>query len=321
MSGEIRNPKSEIRNASAVLTPSELETLLGPRVAEVVEPSCIETANPTTCWTGFAETFARQLTTRLRSLLRAAVRVTFSSSRTLTAEALTTAQEARNIVSLWQSDRSLEPLAISLSVSLVATFVDRLLGGHSVSNSDETDLHRPLTEVDQQLASRLIDAVRGSLSEPAESVSPLTLTELSAAANSSDDAWFPDCSLVRLSFELRFVQGGGTLELWLPSEIAETLADDPIAEDSARASLNHATTESSNVPTKRSSIVTQMGQISLPRCDLQSLEVGDVLLMPANSERSARVFVDGQLQFDGVAGAIAGRKAIRLTKAAVLPTS
>ena len=315
MSGEIRNPKSEIRNASAVLTPSELETLLGPRVAEVVEPSCIETANPTTCWTGFAETFARQLTTRLRSLLRAAVRVTFSGSRTLTAEALTTVQEARNIVSLWQSDRSLELLAVSLSASLVATFVDRLLGGHLVPNSGETDLHHPLTEVDQQLAARLIDAVRGSLSEPAESGLPLVLSEFPGISNSFCDAWFPDNSLVRLSFDLRFVQGGGTLELWLPIEIAETLTDDLIDEESGRASLNHATTDLSNVTTKRSSIVTQLGQVSLSRGDLQSLAVGDVLLMPGNSEQLMRVFVDGQLQFDGVAGAIAGHKAIRLTKA------
>ena len=315
MSGETRNSKSEIRSCNSALTPSELDALLGPRAAEVIEPSRVENNNTTTCWTGFAETFARQLTVHLRSLLRAAVRVTFNGGRALTADALTTGQSTRNIVSLWQSDRSLEPLAVSLSVSLVATFVDRLLGGHSASNNDESDLHRPLTEVDQQLASRLIEAVRCSLGESSDSASPLELTELPAASNSSNDAWFPDSSLVRLSFDLRFVQGGGTLELWLPIEVAETLADDPIAEDSSSASLNPTRVKSDGITSRRSTIVAQMSQTSLPRRELESLAVGDVLLMPTNGDQSVRVLVDGQPKYDGVAGAIAGHKAIRLTNA------
>ena len=311
MSSETRNPKSEIRNFSSALTPSELDALLGPRAAEVIEPSRVETASSSTCWTGLAETFALQLTTRLRSLLRAAVRVTFNGGRTLTAESLMTAQENRNVVCLWQSDRSLEPLAISLSPSLVATFVDRLLGGHSAPNGDESDLYRSLTEVDQQLASRLIEAVRCSLCEPSESAPPLELTELPTVSNSSGDAWFPDSSLVRLSFDLRFVQGGGSLELWLPIEVAVTLADDPVAQ----GSLNHATAKYDGNPSKRSTIVAQMSQTSVPRRELESLAVGDVLLMPSSGDQSVRVFVDGQPKYDGVAGAIAGHKAIRLTNA------
>ncbi len=309
MSGETRNPKSEIRSFSSALTPSELDALLGPRAAEVIEPSRAETASSTTCWVSFAESFARQLTAHLRSLLRAAVRVTFSGGRALTADALTTGQNTRNIVSLWQSERSLEPLAVSLSPSLVATFVDRLLGGHSAPSGDESDLYRPLTEVDHQLVSRLTEAVRCSLCEPSELASPLELTELPAASNLSGDAWFPDSSLVRLSFDLRFVQGGGTLELWLPIEVAEMLADHPIAQ----ASLTHATANGDGIASKRSTIVAQMCQTSLPRRELQSLGVGDVLLMPANGDQSVQVFVDGQPKYDGVAGAIAGHKAIQLT--------
>ncbi|TXT37569.1 MAG: hypothetical protein FD138_638, partial [Planctomycetota bacterium] len=283
MNLEIRNPKSEIRNSA--LTPSELAALLGPPGAELIEPPSAEIVNSATCWTSFAETFAKQLTTRLRTLLRAAVRVSFCSGREITAEVLTTSQDARSVVSLWQSDRSLEPMAISLSVTLVATFVDRLLGGHSVSNADDTDLHRSLTEVDQQLASRLTEAVRCSLREQAESATPLELTELAGAWNSSGDAWFPDSSLVKLLFDLRFVQGGGSLELWLPIEVAETLAGDRLAEDSSRTSFHHATEKCDGAVSKRSTIVAQLSQTSLPRRELQSLAVGDVLLLPAKADQ------------------------------------
>jgi flagellar motor switch protein FliM len=312
MSLEIRNPKSEIRNLSSALTPSELAALLGPCRADVIETPRTEAASTTTCWNGFAETFSRQLTTRLRTLLRAAVRVTFSGSQTLTAEALTTSEGPRTLVTLWQSDRSLEPVALSFSIPLVATFVDRLLGGHSAPNSGDADLHRPLTEVDHQLASRLMDAVRCSLGDPSESTSSLALTQLPRTSNSSTDAWFPDSSLVSLSFDLRLVQGGGTLELWLPIEVANTIVD---------VSEPRSTIETPDVASKRSLVVAQLGQALLSRHHLQSLAIGDILMMQARADQPVRLLVDGQLKFDGVAGRLAGHKAIQLTKAVAVRAS
>lgn len=307
MKSETRNPKLEVQSHHAVLTPSELATLLGPCASHVVEPALAVSEASTSRWTSFAEEFARRLTARLRPLLRAAVRVTFTGSRTLTVETLTTSQEDREVVSLWQSAHSIEPLAVVLSVPLAATFVDRLLGGRSAPSSDEADLHRPLTEVDQRLAARLSDAVRSSVSEQVE------LTELLDNANSLVEAWLPDCSLVRLSFDLRFVQGGGTLNFLLPIEVAESLADEPEAVSSSKAPLDESQIGSS----RRSVVVAQLSQTSLLRSDLRSLAVGDVLLMPIDSGQPARVLVDGHPQFDGVAGTMDGHKAVRLKAGSV----
>ncbi|GDY08861.1 hypothetical protein LBMAG52_23470 [Planctomycetia bacterium] len=247
------------------------------------------------------------MTARLRPLIRAAVRVTFSGSRTLTAETLTTSQEDRDIVSLWQSIHSIEPLAVVLSVPLVATFIERLLGGRSAPNGDDADLHRPLTEVDQRFASRLSNAVRSSVSEQVE------LTELSVHADSLAEAWLPDCSLVRLSFDLRFVQGGGVLDLMVPIEIAELLADQPEVVISPMAPHNQMTAGCPSRSSRQSVVVAQLSQTSLSRSDLRALAVGDVLLIPTNLDQSVRVLVDGHPAFDGIAGSIDGHKAIRLT--------
>lgn len=306
MKSETRNPKPKVQIHHAALTSSELAALLGPCATHVVEPTPAVLDQSTSRWTSFADEFARSLTSRLRPLIRAAVRVTFSGSHTLTAETLTTSSEAREVVSLWQSARSIEPLAVMLSVPLVAMFVDRLLGGRSASNCDEVDLHRPLTEVDQRFASRLSDAVRSSVSEQIE------LTELSNHADLVAEAWFPDCSLLRLSFDLRFVQGGGTLDLLLPIELADSLADQPEVADSARTQ-NPRTAESSNGLSRRSLVVAQLSQTSLSPSDLRSLAVGDVVLMPTNADQSVRVLVDGHTRFDGIAGTIDGHKAVRLT--------
>ena len=314
MKSETRNPKPEVQQLHAVLTPSELAALLGPCTAQVTESAPTAAETSASQWNSFAEEFSRRLTTRLRPLIRAAVRVTFSGSRTLTAETLATSQEAREVVSLWQSVRSIEPLAVVLSVPLVAAFVDRLLGGRSAPNGDEADLHRPLTEVDQRFASRLSEAVRQSVSEQSESASPLELTELSGNTNSLLEAWLPDCSLLRLSFDLRFVQGGGSLDLLLPTEIADSLADQPEVAESRKMSLNPSA-ECPTISSRRSVVVAQLSQTSLSRNDLQSLAVGDVLLMPTNLNQSVRVLIDGHSRFDGIAGTLDGHKAIRLTNA------
>lgn len=300
----------------ATLTPSELAALLGPCVAPIIEPPFTATESSSSRWTSLAEEIARDLTSRLRPLIRAAVRVTFSGSRMLTAETVTASQENRDVVRLWQAARSVEPMALVLSSPLVATFLDRLLGGHSAPHGDETDLHRPLTDVDQRFASRLSDAVRQSVSEQTEKTSPLELTEWPGHSNSLMEAWLPDCSLLRLSFDLRFVQGGGSLGLLLPLEIAEAFADQPDVAESPTQWPSPISAETPVLTPRKSAVVAQLGQTILSGSDLRSLAAGDVLLMPTISDQSARVLIDGHAKFDGIAGTIDGQKAIRLTNVA-----
>ncbi|MFM9964661.1 MAG: FliM/FliN family flagellar motor switch protein [Planctomycetaceae bacterium] len=293
----------------ATLTPSELAALLGPQVPLSVEPP--QAKLPGTRWTAFAEGFARSLTTRLRSLIRAAVRVTPLGSLTLTADDAVTSHETRSVVSLWQPPDSVEPLAIVLSPPLVATFVDRLLGGRSTPNCEPLDQHRPLTDVDHRLAARLTDAIRLSVIEQAATDSPWKLTELSHATSLAD-AWLSDCMLLRLSFEFRFVQGGGSLDLLLPLEIAEVFADRSLEVTVPPQPFQPQTRESNSTPARRSSVVAQFAPTSLSANDLQSLAVGDVLLLDSVTDSPLRVLVDGQLRFHAAAGSIDGHKAIRL---------
>ncbi len=287
--------------------------MLGPAVVPSAEvPPQVNV--PEARWTTFADGFSRSLTSRLRSLIRAAVRVTPNASLTLTAETAITTHGTRSIVSVWQPHGSLEPLATVLSPPLVATFVDRLLGGRSTPNCEPPDQHRPLTEVDHRLAARLTDAVRLSVIEQSAPGSTWELTEL-LHATSFADAWLPDCSLLRLSFELQFVQGGGSLELLLPAEFADVFADEPLADSVPPTPFQPQPPESSSTSSRRSSVVAQFAPTSLSGNDLQSLAVGDVLLLGSARDQSLRVLVDGRLRFHAAAGTIDGHKAVRLTTA------
>lgn len=304
---------SEPRNSHPLLTPSELAALLGPAVVPSAEvPPQVNV--PEARWTTFADGFSRSLTSRLRSLIRAAVRVTPNASLTLTAETAITTHGTRSIVSVWQPHGSLEPLATVLSPPLVATFVDRLLGGRSTPNCEPPDQHRPLTGVDHRLAARLTDAVRLSVIEQSAPGSTWELTEL-PHATSFADAWLPDCSLLRLSFELQFVQGGGSLELLLPAEFADVFADEPLVDSVPPTPFQPQPLESSSTSSRRSTVVAQFAPTSLSSNDLQSLAVGDVLLLDSARDQSLRVLVDGRLRFHAAAGTIDGHKAVRLTTA------
>ena len=303
---------SEPRNSHPSLTPSELATLLGPAVIPALEsPQAIV---PDARWSTFADGFARSLTSRLRSLIRAAARVTSHGSLALTAEDAMTSHGTRSIVSVWQPNGSLEPLAIVLSPPLVATFVDRLLGERSAPNCEPPDQNRPLTDVDHRLAARLTDAIRLCVIEQAATDNTLKMEELSHATSFAD-AWLPDCSLLRLSFELRFVQGGGSLDLLLPQEIADVLADEPLTDSEPPTPFQPQPFESNSTFARRSTVVAQFTPTSLSGNDLQSLAVGDVLLLDSETDQSLRVLVDGRLRFHAAAGTLDDHKAIRLTRA------
>lgn len=313
MTLDTRNAKREPRTPNVSVTSAELATLLGPNVAVETMPTPIAmpTAPSDIRWTSFAEEFARVLTGRLRPLLRAAVRVTTRDCETILAETLGLNADTTTVVRSWQSAKCLESLGVSLSAPLVATFVDRLLGGRQVPNGEESEQHRPLTAVDARLAARLLDAVRESLGESVAAHLVFDLDEVAADSTSLVDAWLPDSSLLRLTFDLRFVQGGGTLDLLLPIHLANSLADAPTASETslrATSATPHATVPK---PVRRSTVVAQLAELSVPRADLQSLAIGDVLL--ANpSDSSMRVLIDGQPRFVATPGTIDGRKAIRL---------
>lgn len=290
----------------ATLTPSELSALLGPRAAEVFAPSPAVCDTAAQYWSQFGDRFARALNARLRPLIRAAARVTPNSSHTLTAESMTSTHDARSVASVWQSSDSLESLAIVLSPPLVAAFVDRLLGGRSASSCDEPDHHRPLTDADQKLAARLTDAARQCVSDQVFTEAAFDLTE----------AWLPDCTLLRLSFELRFVQGGGALDLLFPLDFAETFAGQALAEDMCVASAPQQLAGLPAIPSRRSTVVAQFAETSISQSDLDALAIGDVLLVDSEADQSLRVLVDGRLRFHASAGTIAGRKGIRLKNSA-----
>ncbi len=319
----------------ANLSPSELASLLGPIEPLPVQRS--ETVRPTTDglhhWNHFAEEFARTLTARLRPLVKAASRVQAIGLKTQTAEFLIANHDLRSVVGFWQCNQSVEPISIILSPSLVTTFVDRLLGGRTGPHFDDLMEHRPLTEIDYRLAARLLEAARQCVIAIATAETPFEINELPPQSMSFEEAWLPDCSLLRLSFDLRFVQGGGSLELLVPLEVAAEFAcedtgiveglrtsgepPDRIDQHVNNSSLRRRDDEplANAVRTKspqRTTVVANLARMTLPAGELRSMAVGDVLLTDAAPDDPLEVIVDDTTHFPAHHGGLNGHKAIQL---------
>jgi flagellar motor switch protein FliM len=303
--------KFQDQAATSGLAPAELAALLGPP-ASVVLPAASQFAHDSLPpeWRTVGDEFARALAIRLRPLIRAAVRVTVAAATRITAESVTTDGDPQAMTQFWQTASSPEPLALILSPRLVATFVDRMLGGRSTPANEAAARPRTLTDVDHRIARRLLDAAQASLEEL--SGTDTTRLELTPSeVHSVAEAWLPEHPLIRLTWELQFAQGGGHLDLLLPQEIAEECIAPATISRGERTPLDSPPVVH---PPKPTLIVAELAQVQLSRADFSELAVGDVLLTNAQPGEPLQVFVDGQLRFQAAGGQIAGRKAIRLTQ-------
>jgi flagellar motor switch protein FliM len=191
--------------------------------------------------------------------------------------------------------------------------VDRLLGGRSGPRFDDPVEQRPLTEIDHRLAARLIEAARQCVLEIATAEPPCEINDLPPQTTSFEEAWLPDCSLLRLSFELRFVQGGGSLDLLIPLEAAADFAS--CDADLPLRSMRQDELPSDAVRGKSSSrtaVIAHIARMTLSAEDLRSLAVGDVLVTEVGPDEPLEVLVDGTSRFHAESGRLSGQKAIRL---------
>jgi flagellar motor switch protein FliM len=193
------------------------------------------------------------------------------------------------------------PLWVTLDATLVAAYVDCLLGGQEPAGPLPRRTPGPL---EQQLTARLVrsvcDALFGS--------TPATDWQIRAVNSTTD--WIAGipvylaCEIVQWDFELRSSETSGHLSLAIPRSACSTL------------SSSHANTRSSPASaTATLKLRATLPTISLSSTELQELQVGDVLLTSQGDQAACLVSWDGQQRFTASIGAHQGHKAIRLAAA------
>lgn len=303
----------------ATLSQSELLTLLGPAAAFVDAAPSRSRSLDEPSWNQFAELFSSAMTTRLRPLIKSATRMKLASQATTTAGTLSHQTDGTVVIRLWQNSGFLDPIAVALSPEVVASFVDRILGGGLPSGSDSVGDRRGLSSLDQKLADRLTAVARDCFVEAATLEPQLSLVEMNSSPPTFTNAWMPDCLLVRLRFDLRFVQGGGAFELLLPMEIAERLTDAVVGLEGQPTSIETAQCHSNVVAKspKTLELVARLASLNVPRNEISGIQVGDVLLTDIAGQGLVEIVVDGLPCGQAIAGTTGSQKGVRRTDAQV----
>ena len=171
-----------------------------------------------------------------------------------------------------------ETLAVQLELDLFFVLLDRLLQG---AGSLPADARRPLTEVEQRLALRILKpltavweklwtSVSTSVSTSASTDSILSLERVLSHPQRLQ-AWSPEAPLVVNRYRVHGDGVNGTLQLIAPWEAVSGLLDQTPAP--RRAAESHVIQE--QLPTGEWSI--ELREQSLADSDLAALQLGDVL--------------------------------------------
>jgi len=207
-----------------------------------------------------------------------------------------------------------ERLFLDLELSILFPMIDRLLGGGRSSGArlsgraaakllanpnDPTSgraptPRRPLSEIEQRLAARIVRLFSQEFETVWKPVEALNVELLQYDANPRALRVLPaDENLMVLAFELTVEQDRGTMRLGLPCRFLDRLAG--------------GSTEKEQAPPSETAVVLAETRISAR--ELADLRVGDVIVTETEAGSPAIVLIDRNARFQAKPGAYQGRRA------------
>ena len=187
---------------------------------------------------------------------------------------------------------------LDIEYQLLFSLIDCLLGGTA---GEAEIVKRPLTEIERRLASRLIQPWLTAMEEAWESVLAIDLQLDSIQHNPQQQRIVPPSSaIIWLTFQATIDNVSGPIELCIPSR-------------SIRRVINRITVSGAvDTDEDGAEVVALLGEVKLSSARIKELRVGDLLETAIAIESPLQVLVDGKPTYTGRAGALQGKKAIKI---------
>ncbi|MHC4877811.1 MAG: flagellar motor switch protein FliM [Planctomycetota bacterium] len=263
--------------------------------------------------------FSREFGAGLSAMLRTICEVKLISVDQLTYSEFVFSVENPTCFNLVESRGLDGHFILDLNPSIVFPIVDRLLGGGKESAGQALP-HRPLTEIEVRLASRVTDIAMRALENAWHNICDLGLTVAQVESNPQLVQIVPPNEVVVLvSFEITMGEVRGILNLCLPFNTIETHAS-KLTSDSwvsyKRRPLDEQQRMHLESGMSRASVElsVQLASTSLTTADAMNLEVGDIILTEQDITSGAQILVAGRPVFTGFPGVLKGQKAIRVAR-------
>lgn len=263
---------------------------------------------------GFAAAFAETLSAQLRT----SVEVRVASVLEQTCHDFASSLENPTCLHVLRAEPLPGKLAIEWNPSILFPLIDRLLGGGKDSGPIA---RRPLTEIEQRLASRFTTIFLQDLKRAWEHVAPLTLSVERTLSNSQlVPIPRPEDSVIVVAFEAVMGEARGTIHLCLPLRSLHCVRPKLLPGSESSQDRSGPTAQSRAMIGRQLDrslvdVVVTVAETRLATADLMGLTVGDVITTDKDFRAPIDVAVQGINKFQASPGALKGNKAIRVETA------
>ena len=263
------------------------------------------------------ESFSRELGAALSGMLRTIVEVKLISVDQLTYSEFVFSLENPTCFNLLRSTGLDGHMILDLNPSIIFPIVDRLLGGGRETR--EWQLHRPLTEIELRLVSRITTIALAGLEKAWGNLCVLGLELTQVESNPQLIQIVPPNEvIVLISFELAMGDQRGIMNLCIPYNTIEPLAGKLSSDTwSAYTKRTVDNTQRSSLEQglglSRVSMRVEIAQTTVTAGDLSDLAIGDLIMTEKGTEQGVEVSIEGRPVFRAHPGILKGKKAIRIT--------
>jgi flagellar motor switch protein FliM len=261
------------------------------------------------------EGFSRNFGAALSGLLRSIIEVKLTSVDQLTYSEFVFSLENPTCFNLIKAEPLEGHLILDINPSILYPIIDRLLGG----GKDPTPItRRPLTEIELRLVARLTGLFLDEMKRAWSNVVELNpMVERVESNPQLVQIVPPNEVIVLISFEIALGDIRGMMNLCIPFNSIERIGQ-KLSSNSwvsyGRKGTTPETTEriGRNLRGALVELVAQLADTKISTGDLIGLRVGDIITTEKDVNTPIVIQVEGQAKYHARAGALKGRKAIRI---------
>ncbi len=261
------------------------------------------------------ESFARNFGAALSALLRTIVEAKLISVDQLTYSEFVYSLEIPTCFNLLRPTPLEGNWILDFSPSILYPIIDRMLGGTA---SAESQLKRPLSEIELRLTSRITNAFLREIKSAWSNTVALNV-ELERVESNPQLVQIvpPNEVVVLVSFELMMGKSRGMVNLCIPFNTIERIG----SKLTNNSWISYASSKSNPASQKqlqemlgqsRVEMVVSLAHSTIRAVDLLHLAVGDIVTTEKDVKELLEVEVAGVGKFNGKAGAFKGKKAIEI---------
>ncbi|MBQ7220081.1 MAG: flagellar motor switch protein FliM [Synergistaceae bacterium] len=262
------------------------------------------------------ESFARQMTTVLSTLIRSIISAEVASVEQLAYEEFVNYMVQPTVIGMIEMHPFEGSMLIEINPALVFTMIDRMLGGKGTFTGNV----RELTDIEKTVIERVIMRILELLEDSWSTVVDVRFRFESMESNPFFvQICSPSDMVLVVIMKLRVSDVEGMVSLCFPYFLIEPIMD-RLSSQQWFASTSHKADDeirgwlNNSVMQVKMPLAMELGHTVLSLSDVYALQVGDVIKLDELKDSEIDVRVGNQIRFKARPGTLNGHMAVELTK-------